>query len=327
MNKWNFKLVDRGTGKFTRSRMESVVIKNQDYILHTVGNIVRLYVHRYEPKFKGLAKITELFCPEGKPYCEESFAFFSEVMDAGFPLKVICVVWGYFICYYPMLMGKEGLHIPLGGTISTDVKIFFASPLENGLFALIDDKMNILHYNLQNHSQLEAQSVVKAMHEQVDSQKAGSESRETRSESIENFAESNTASTLLEGDTSTPEALGDSNDGVVTPLTNQEDSYEDQQRTEVESGQDQQIRETASQILFENPNQPWPTIFLNNEPNNLVLFNTRFKLESKDLYLTKDNKLINSLISARNSQFFVLRNSSLLCYELFSWADYVKSMI
>ena len=59
----------------------------------------------------------------------------------------------------------------------------------------------------------------------------------------------------------------------------------------------------------------------------MVLFNTRYKLESKDLYLTKDNKLINSLISARNSQFFVLRNSSLLCYELFNWADYVKSMI
>jgi len=148
VNKWSFKIVDRGTGRFCRSRLDCVVIRNQDYILQTVGHITRFYLHKFEPKFKGLTKITELQCPEGKPYCEESFAYFSEVIDAGYPLKVICVVWGYFICYYPMLMGREGMYLPLGGTIQTNVKILVSSPLDKGLFMLIDDKLAILHYNL-----------------------------------------------------------------------------------------------------------------------------------------------------------------------------------
>ena len=163
VNKWSFKIVDRGTGRFCRSRLDCVVIRNQDYILQTVGHITRFYLHKFEPKFKGLTKITELQCPEGKPYCEESFAYFSEVIDAGYPLKVICVVWGYFICYYPMLMGREGMYLPLGGTIQTNVKILVSSPLDKGLFMLIDDKLAILHYNLQNHTQLEAQSLLKAI--------------------------------------------------------------------------------------------------------------------------------------------------------------------
>lgn len=74
-------------------------------------------MHRYEPKFKGLQKISEIACPEGKPYCEESFAFFSEVTEGGLPLKVICVVWGYFICFYPVLVARDGISIRLGGTI------------------------------------------------------------------------------------------------------------------------------------------------------------------------------------------------------------------
>jgi hypothetical protein len=100
--------------------------------------------------------VAHLRCPPGKATCEESFGFFSQVLDEGKPLKVICIVWGYYICYYPLLYGKGGMHIPLGGAYEMETRVQSAAQFDKNILALVDDKHEIYHYNIQNHTMLEA---------------------------------------------------------------------------------------------------------------------------------------------------------------------------
>ena len=150
-SKFSFKLVENGIDNGAVPHLMHKVFRGIDFVVQTLGNTARVYVHRYTLDFKGLEKIKVLSAPGGKPVCFESFPYFDTVQSGNGELKVLCIFWGYHICYYSMYYTKGKVVLPLGGVTELDTRMDYAAQFDDNLYVMIDENAQILQYSLKEH--------------------------------------------------------------------------------------------------------------------------------------------------------------------------------
>ena len=149
--KFLFSLVESGLENGAITHLEAASIRGIDFIVQTLGNKARVYVHKYSSKFKGLEKIETLHSPGNKGVTMESFPFFEKVESDGSELNVICIIWGHHVCYYSMYYAKGRLKIPLSGSTEIAVKVQAGVKFDKGLYILLSEEGKLLQYNIKCH--------------------------------------------------------------------------------------------------------------------------------------------------------------------------------
>lgn len=310
---WHFRLGEKGTTKFTKCHLTTKIYRGIDFIVQTMGDVARVYVHKYSNKFKGLEKVAHLKCPPGKPFQQESFAFFDQVIDEGNPLKVICIVWGFYVCYYPLLYGKGGMYIPLGGVYEMENKIQSAAQFEKNIFVLIDDKHNIYHYNLQNHTYLEAQTIARGItrtQSVISNNSNNSTHPQQNSGTLTSLLPQTTHSSRTTQDSEHLLVKRDSN-ATLNPIAEQQVIFEEEQE-EMEMIKEETLGDTlfGKYVITQD-----------------VVLKTEFTLNKEKLILTGDHKIKNGFVDNMNSQMFFLTEAGFCIYEMYNWIDYVNRAI
>ena len=148
--KFKFHLACRGLHNGSIPHLQVKFYKGVDFIVQTLGDRARIFIHEYGLKKDFIKKVADIECPEDTREVPESFPFFDEVpMTTGEPLKVICIHWGFFFCFYPLYNRGNSIRIPLGGVTEMKNQVDFVAQFDNNIYILLDIDGQLLQYNLK----------------------------------------------------------------------------------------------------------------------------------------------------------------------------------